>query len=310
MKDEIINSSETPSNPYTTLIVERRSPKPTKPESEDATFARGSVLVVADGVSRNFYDKDVPSSPAAKASRSVTQVLGSVLQSAPQDEPITREMFQRAFTLANESVQTVNANEEYDIDGTKTTLWENPDFFKRDLAGAVASAVVRRGNKVDYGFIGDCRIFALSPTGQVVWEALTPQTNKVSQAKEVFDSPSVKQLPPKDDPNYPSDRIKYIQRVHQEYRNNPSADHPTYGVLTGQPEAVDDQYLVTGSFECEPDTVIVLSSDGLDNYFSEEEFRNLVAHGTQEEIADFIDNHPEIDKQLDDKALLISRRVQ
>ncbi len=183
-------------NDHQLLIIEKRSPKPEKPESEDATFARNGVLVVADGVSRNFYDKDKDYSPAAKAAKIAVEMIGATLQTANAKGHLTREDFTLAFSRANQAVRTINENETYTgIDGTTTTLAKSPDFYKRDLAGAVASAMVREGNTASYGFIGDCQIIKLSHDGEIIWSALTPETNKVSQAKDVFNSSYVKQLP-------------------------------------------------------------------------------------------------------------------
>ncbi|MBI1982408.1 MAG: protein phosphatase 2C domain-containing protein [Candidatus Levybacteria bacterium] len=300
--------------------LEKKAAKP-KPECEDAGYTlidatRGLFIgVVTDGISSYKYDPEKNYSPGARASRSVAKTLGEELTAIAKEKSdkgieITKDDFKKAFQLANKVVRIVNEQEEYQTpEGKTTSLWELPDYYEHDLAGAVAAAVIQQGNTLYYGFIGDCRILILSSDGEVKWQSLTEETNKIHQAQQNFASLR-RNLPPKEDLVYQTAWINYVRTVHTQFRNNPAAErmkngHATYGVLNGQPEALDDSYLITGVIEYASEDHIVLCSDGLEPYIDNEEFKKLLISGDREKIEYFLDTHMETDTVKDDKLLIV-----
>ena len=170
---------------------------------------------------------------------------------------------------------------------------------------------VKQGGVIKYAFIGDCRMLVLSQEAEIDWQSLTESTDRVSQAQAAF-APLRKNLPAKDDPTYEDQRRQYIRTVHTQFRNNPDAEdgpnpHPTYGVLTGQPEAVDERYIYTGEIVLSTGKTLVLSSDGLEPFMAQNDFREILVRGDSQEVEHYINAHPEIDTANDDKTLLVIR---
>lgn len=221
-----------------------------------------------------------------------------------------RDLFQKAYSEANKEGMLVNTGETFQEGGEITSLWESTDYMHRVLAGTVAIAAIKRGSKVDFGFIGNCRMVVVSRDGQIVWRSLTENTNKVAQAQQAF-SHLRKALPAKDHPDYQIAYEKYIREVHTQFRNNPSASsaespHASYGVLTGQQEAVNEQYLFTGTIELEEGHSLLLYTDGMDPYIEDPEFLKMLYNSPpQEQIKAYIDDHREQDTLNDDKTLIL-----
>src|SRR3989344_141341 len=225
--ERIPSNPERRENMPKTLVFEIPTTVPKKLErgimSEDcAEYNEGKgVFVVADGVSRDTYAQD-GYSPAREAAEQATHTIASHLIASQEDTQDPFIALREAFQQGNEAVRIVNEKEN---------LWGegNHDYLERDLAGSCAAALVRGKGFFFYAYVGDCRIFHIPINGE-----LFRNPDQVMEARTEF-------------PNEGS-REERGGTIRKERRNKPDSPHKTYGVLTGEDEALNPEYLKTGSF--------------------------------------------------------------
>jgi hypothetical protein len=211
------------------------------------------VYVAADGVTRDWeairqgetpYPDPSPATPAADA------VARLALQAALCGDPLGR-----CLAEANDGVARVN--DALGITG-------RCDYLKRDYAGAVAAAARVSENRLEIAWIGDCGV-AIIRAGALIYLTRDHLDGLTAFLKE---NPA-----PFDDA-----RRVYVRR---DLRNKPDF-HPdgrdvTYGVLTGEAEAVS--YIETASLTLEPDDVVATHTDGFRPYFALPDFLALLSDG-------------------------------
>ncbi len=212
-----------------TLQLPREGFQTEPPMLEDAVLVDKckNTYAVADGVTRDrTRNGTYPSpSPAEEAAQVVVDSIHRAIEmglSVPQ-----------ALTLANRDVRRLNE---------RLGFWSSTDFLSRDLAGAVAAAAMVRGSTVDYALVGDCGLAIVDEKGCLVSET----RDRVAEARSSF----------------PADGEVEDRKVaiRSRYRNRPTADHPTYGVLTGEDAAVE--YMVCGQWRLGESDTLVLFTDG------------------------------------------------
>jgi hypothetical protein len=267
------------------LAFEWESHIPYKKEREDALFTdeSRSVLVVTDGVTRlqNEQGKYPYPSPAHQAAQVAAVAIG---KSLTHREQINESAIQEALVEGNQAVKQLNE---------QLGLWENHDYLVRDFAGTVAACSVERDGEILYGYIGDCGVAHLSADGEVLWHSDDDVTT---------DRPSF----PKIEEVVKNERFV---RVRRDFRNNPSASHPTFGVLTGEETALS--YIKTGHRQFAPEDTLVVFSDGAAPFVLEDiEFRRLLMAGNREVIQRYVDERSSPQNHADEKTLILLRRAQ
>lgn len=247
-------------------------------QSEDYAVwdEENGYFIVADGVSRDSYDRK-GYSPARAAAERAADAMADRL-SAGGHEQAVRESFQ----MANQAVRELNEDEG---------LWGegNNNYLSRDLAGTCAACLVREKDEFRYGYVGDCRIIHVSSSGDLF---ITP--DQVTEARAEF---------PKE-----GARDARAVIIRKERRNNPDGPHNTYGVLTGEDAALAPKYLKTGKFQASPGDVVAVCSDGIASFMERDEhFRQLLLSGSQEEIQAHVANPDSPYQNTDEKTLIVYR---
>lgn len=240
-------------------------------DDEDNRF-----FIVADGVSRDAYDRKGYSVARAAAERAVDAADDRLSTDAHE------QALKEAFLLANQAVKELNKD---------TGLWGdgNNDYLDRDLAGTCLACMTREKNLFRYGYVGDCRVAHISSTGNLF---ITP--DQVTEARAQF---------PKE-----GERDVRAVTIRKERRNNPESMYKTYGVLTGEDSALDPNYLKLGSFTAEPGDAVMVCSDGIAPFIEQdEEFRQLLLHGNEEAIRSHVDNPDSPYQNTDEKTLVLYR---
>jgi hypothetical protein len=244
---------------------------PFKTESEDFFFKQGNVFVVTDGVSRSFQGKYPVPSPARIVAEAVANTIGLCL--------LTGATIQDAFKAGSISARFWNKHFGY---------FFNTDYLFHDLAGCVASAVTIQDKTFKYGFIGDCGIAKLSSSGEFLWHTPDQVAPVVATFKNLISETAM------------NDRLVRIRR---DFRNKPSAEHLTFGVLTGEKEAMS--YISIGEIDFQKGETVILYSDGVFPFFGDFEFRQLLLKGNKRKITAYLKANSSSTKHNDDKTLII-----
>ena len=150
------------------------------------------------------------------------------------------------------------------------------------------SAALIQGDTVHAGFIGDCGLAILKDDGAIRWHS----PDEVASVR----------------PHFPDAQVvgtteRYI-RVRRDFRNRPAADHPTYGVLTGEPGALP--YVRSLSLTIGEGQSILVYTDGIMPFlFDDAQFRQLLLSGDDEALLEYVTVRSRPGKTADDKTLLI-----
>ncbi len=138
-------------------------------------------------------------------------------------------------------------------------LSENLDYFENDLAGCVAVLGALSGNTLHYGYIGDCGLLVFDKDLNPVFLS----DNNELGVLELF----------RDGMWFPGKKEKYVF-MRKNFRNRPGERFMTYGVLTGEEEALS--YVKTGSISIEREDTTVLFSDGILPFIFDRGFRGAL----------------------------------
>ncbi len=247
-----------------------------KKQSEDASLQEGLVMVVADGVTRFVSgNQEYPHpSPARMAADMAVHVAAELLAKASPSQEVIRQ----AFEKANRAIAALNS---------ELGLGRG-DYLEGDYAGTVASAAMIDGDRFVYGFIGDCGVARISPEAELLWH--TP--DEVTPARPYF--PSVGQV---------GLQQRFI-RVRRDFRNRNDGQPGGFGVLTGEPSAMN--YVRTGIEKLKAGDALVLYSDGAMPFvLNDRIFRELICVGSEDEIREYIIRT--MGDHTDEKTLLIAR---
>lgn len=259
-----------------------------KTASEDALFTNRSagVLVVADGVTRGIdrpEDAYPDPSPARLAAHAAAQSIGERLSGARRAHRVTVDDVSEALRAGNSAVRALNET---------LGFWGNHNYLDRDLAGTVAAGAVVQESEVVFGYIGDCGIAFLSPAGDVAWRS----DDDVAAARPYF--PTIAAV----------GREERFVRVRRDFRNNPTAPYPTFGVLTGEETALP--YIKTGRRDFSPGEAVAIYSDGMAGFiYDDADFRNLLVSGRPAEIRRSVADRSSAKQHPDDKTLIIARAL-
>jgi len=228
--------------------------------NEDALCVSESkaVFAVADGVTQ-FVEKGgtYPELPtAAVVARAFCfDAVGSMSKSIEEVLNESRAIYAReiisAFRVANSKIAGFNGG-------------LGADYFENDLAGCVGVLGVLDGAEsgspiLHYGYIGDCGLFVFDKDLHPVFLSDNNNIGPLEQFRE--GTPF-------------SDKRAGAVFWRRDLRNHPDARYLTYGVLTGEEEALS--YVKTGSVSLEAGDTAILFSDGILPFIFCEEFRTAL----------------------------------
>ncbi len=278
---EFFPSAESPKESF--IQIDLRNLDQRKRESEDASYLdrEKKILVAADGITRGPFSENEQypyPSPAAQVAKKFVETFGTFLS---QQNKVTRQDLIAATYKASLEVKKINQ---------QLGLWANNDYLQNDLASTVFSACIQRDDKMLYAFMGDCGVAKLASDGSLLWSS----PDEVTPLRPLF---------PK------TEEVGTIERhlqVRRDFRNNPDADHATFGVISGEEEAMS--YLRTGIIPVNSGEIMIAFSDGITEFLHKSsEFRKLLASGSQQKIKAFLEEHSHPKKHGDDKTLVLHR---
>lgn len=221
-----------------------------KPNEDYFSFSlKHPIFAVADGVSRSINPEESYPNPsgARLAAEEFCKVTIEYLEE-PFYSRISEALIRGAMGIANARIRQLN--DEYDIP-YKLDYWTNDYFCTCGIVVAI------KGNVLYYGCLGDC--------GLIVFNRYDfPRFISVNDVEplEVI----------RDGLNFCSEKERMIF-WRQYLRNKPSENFLTYGVFTGEPEAL--HYCHIGKLELQEGDSVFLYSDGFSRFLRLQEFRCL-----------------------------------
>lgn len=229
--------------------------------------------IIADGVTRDKYFKN-GFSLAYKSAKKSSNVLSSILKEDKFKD--NKKTIKKGFLEANNAVKKINEKEG---------LFENCNYLDKDLAGTCLACLKKENDYFYYGFVGDCRIFKISSNKKIF---ITEDV--VEKAR--IDFPKIKDLK----------KRRFLTR--KERRNNPKSNYRTYGVLTGEKEALNKKYFKIGKFKCKKGDIIGIFSDGITPFFEKDkDFLDIMLTLNKNKIKKYLENQT----SLDEKTLIFCR---
>ena len=255
-----------------------------KREREDACVVKESerahVAVVADGVTRlqDKHGKYPYHSPATKAANVAALTIAKWLVSSNFFGEV---VIRQAFSNGNVAVKRLNE---------ELGFWDKCDYLTKDFAGTVAACVVESNGQIHCANIGDCGVAHFSSKRKLLWHS----DDDVAKARPFF--PKIEEVGLDE---------RYI-RVRRDFRNKPAAKHLTFGVLTGEPEAlfyvkVESRSYILGD-------VVAVYSDGLAPFVLEDiDFQHLLVTGDQKQIQQYVADRSSSKLNPDEKTLILLR---
>lgn len=240
------------------------------------------MFFVADGVTR----RHAPGTPyplriaSAAAERLVNGVHRELLERA-----VTPPDIREACRYANAAIRSLNM---------ELGLWETCDFGVLDYAAATFAGVILRERDFLYATICDAGVARLANTGQYWWRTEDQHARAEPSFPKVYAT---------------TDIIAWTKDQRRRFRNRPGASHLTYGVFTGEDEALE--YLETGVQPMDAGDTLLVFTDGLRPFlFGEEhgDFRGLLVEGSPEDLDRYVQRWaPERAGLGGDKTLIVVR---
>lgn len=227
------------------------------------------IFALADGVTQSRYKTGEYAFPEGARKAAEIFCLKTIeyleknldLQNGGQKE--IKEKIKSAFDFANEKIKQLN--EKYGID--KKLNYVEYDWF--DTVG-VAGVVV--GNKICFGYVGDC--------GLIIFDK---NNKKKFQTKDMV-APAVKRFKSlyKNWKDFPSEKRTLI--IHKDFRNNP--DKKGYGSFTGE-KGVENYYKF-GTKELKKGDMAVFYSDGFFELLKDKNFVETLKAGDKKKLDKFV----------------------
>ncbi|MBI5803772.1 hypothetical protein HY450_00845 [Candidatus Pacearchaeota archaeon] len=226
------------------------------------------IIAVADGVTRDpkeylpnmksFFGKlkflcEYPNpSPAQIVSDICVSTFIEVVRDYRRENRDTRAIW-KGFEESNRRIK--RWNEENIV---------SSDYVTNDFAGCVAAGTAFSSEElVSYGFLTDAGIAIFDEKGEVKFRTENEGPNK--HDKYIWQDERLKGN------GWRNPEVRRI--IRRDYRNNPHEKH-SFGVLTGEPEAMS--YVRTGTKELKPGEGLTVYTDGLESTIFSGKFADLI----------------------------------
>ena len=213
------------------------------------------IFVVADGVTLIQYildKKDYPNpSPAGDVARIFCEEFIKIAEE--KYNSFQESDIGKIFETVNEAVGKYNSEHGR----TKETV----DYWDNDFYAATAAFVIIKEDKVYWGSICDSYVTHFDKNGLLKF--CSPKCNELKQAEA---------------PKFTSDTSDQKAKAMYAWNTNrnginKNGERIGYGVVTGEPEALE--YLSVGSFSIKQGDLVAILTDGFEDYIKLPEFISL-----------------------------------
>src|ERR1035437_923497 len=210
------------------------------------------IFVVADGVTLIQYILDKKDYPNPSPAGDVAHIFCEEFIKVAEEKynSFQESDIRKIFEMANEAVGKYNAEHGR----TKETV----DYWSNDFYATTAAFVIIKEDKVYWGSICDSYITHFDKNGLLKFSS--PNCNELKQAEA-----------PKFTGNVSDQKAKAIYAWSaNRNRMNKNGERIGYGVVTGEPEALE--YLSVGSFSIEKGDLVAILTDGFEDHMRLSEF--------------------------------------
>jgi hypothetical protein len=222
------------------------------------------IYIVADGVTLIQFLIEGKEYPSPSPAGEVARIFCAHALKAAEDlyETFEEENIKDVFKKGNDAVR------EYNLSQGRTS--ETTDFWHNDLYAATAAFSLIKEGKVYWGTICDSYIITSSEGGEINFRS--PDCDDLTEDK----------LPIFAGGDSQRSKAEYSWKFRRN-RINDQGKRVGYGVVTGEPEALE--YLSSGSFEIGAGDLLLVLTDGFEEYTKLPEFISLLKNNDQELIS-------------------------
>lgn len=258
---------------------------------EDQFYANENIAVVADGITRDpigvfnlsqFSFKEMIKryprpSGAEMAAKTIVETFEKPLSSLKE-----------TLIMANAKVKELNDR-----------YIKKCDYLENDYYGAVASSAWIKGRLLEYAYICDSGIIIYDRNGRVKFQT---DDDKTLNSDPYIGKVGI--------PWYMPEARVIIRR---DFRNNPNnikdGKCVSYGAITGEETAIP--FIKNGGIVISDTDIIVVYTDGFNNYLRLEKFINLILNFNEKEFEKYIAEKSQADYERfgKEKTLVIMKNV-
>ena len=222
------------------------------------------VFAVADGVTQSHFLSGEYAYPmGAKAAAEIFCDTAVKSLENNYQEKDKKNIIKNAFDLINEKIKQLNISEG---------IAKKMNYIEYDLFDTVGAAGFLNGNKLYFGYAGDCGLAIFSKSNK-----------KKFQTKDMV-APAVKRFRSlyKDWENMPLPEKTLI--MHRDFRNNPNKKG--YGSFSGEDGA--EKYYKFGNKKLNKGDIVVFYSDGFLELLKNKEFIEILRKQNKNILDEFI----------------------
>jgi hypothetical protein len=221
------------------------------------------IFIVADGVTLIQYVIEGKKYPNPSPAGDIAKIFceKALIEAEKRFENFLEIDIVEVFRAGNSAVG------EYNRQNGRTK--ETDDFWDNDLFAATAAVAVIKDNKLFWGTLCDSYVMQFDENGELKFRSPDCHTKKQADPEEKYSGD-------KDDRKVAA---KYFWRVKRN-RINSNSERVGYGVVTGEPEALN--YLSSGTLDVEAGDLVSVLTDGFEPYMKMSDFLSLFKNWSED----------------------------
>lgn len=235
---------------------------------EDCFYTTDNEAIVADGITRDPIGiSDLSSCSFKEMLDKYPRPSGAFLAAKEIVDEFSRSSgnLKERLICCNEKVKLLN---EVNV--------KCCDYLENDYFAAVASCARIDNNILHYAFICDCGVIVYDNLGNIKFQT--------EDEKECYSDPYINKI------GIPWNKPEARVIVRRDFRNNlnnvQDGNCVSYGAITGEKEAIE--FIRTGTFNLSQGDIVVVYSDGFNNFLHDDEFIRSLLNFDKSKFEDYV----------------------
>lgn len=237
---------------------------------EDQYYAEGNTAIVADGITRD------PIGISDLSSCSFEEMIEKYPR--PSGAELAAREIVKSFSTAEGSLKEKLIECNKSVKKLNNKHIKECDYLQNDYYGAVASCVKVMDDTLHYAYICDCGVIVYDKLGNIKFQTEDDKKKYCNSHMYKIGIPW----------HLPESRVI----VRRDYRNNlnniEDGKCVSYGALTGEEAAV--YFIRKGKVELSQGDIVVVYSDGFDNFLHEKEFIRHMLNFNKKSFEEYVEN--------------------